>query len=63
VGRSETQAPLTVSPTDPAGSSRYRVAVGEFEITRRMRGISIALPEVTERPSHGLQHSSSNASS
>jgi len=36
-----------------AGGSRYRVAVGEFEITRRVREICLPLPEVTERPSHG----------
>jgi hypothetical protein len=27
--------------------------VGELEITRRVRAIRLALPEVTERPSHG----------
>jgi hypothetical protein len=53
LGRSEAQAPLTVSPLDLPAILVTVWSVGEFEITRRVREICLALPEVTERPSHG----------
>lgn len=43
---------MICGPTS-AARSRYRGPVSESEITRRVREICLAMPEVTERLSHG----------